>query len=184
MPVAFTYLIVLVLFAPVSNFHFLDCCFFHRRLLPELFFAWPIYGFVFQLTLPSAEKELTTSPQAARTASSPFFLPDEGRNPSQSPERMRFWCLEACRFGRALNGFRYGLLSTNAIETLCGWECGSGGAVLQSPVRGIARGARLYDFCRGGEPQERKGSGMVHGAPTNRPSSALSVAESADRTWE
>jgi hypothetical protein len=116
-PVAFTYLIVLVLFAPVSNFHFLDCCFFHRRLLPELFFAWPIYGFVFQLTLPSAEKELTTSPQAARTASSPFFLPDEGRNPSQSPERMRFWCLEACRFGRALNGFRYGLLSTNAIET-------------------------------------------------------------------
>jgi hypothetical protein len=51
-PVAFTYLIVLVLFALVSNFHFLDYCFFHRRLLPDLFFAWPIYGFVFQLTLP------------------------------------------------------------------------------------------------------------------------------------
>jgi hypothetical protein len=31
---------------------------------------------------------------------------------------MRFCCMEACRFGRALNGFRYGLLSTNAIETL------------------------------------------------------------------
>ena len=84
-PVAFTYLIVLVLFALVSNFHFLDYCFFHRRLLPELFFAWPIYGFVFQLTLPSAEKELTTSPQAARTASSPFFLPDEGTKSLTKP---------------------------------------------------------------------------------------------------
>lgn len=80
----FYLLIVLVLFAPVSNFHFLDCCFFHRRLLPELFFAWPIYGFVFQLTVLSAEKQLTTSPQAARTASSPFFLPDEGRNPHKA----------------------------------------------------------------------------------------------------
>jgi len=82
--VAFTYLIVLVLFAPVSNFHFLDCCFFHRRLLPELFFAWPIYGFVFQLTVPSAEKELTTSPQAARTASSPFSCQTRGEIPHKA----------------------------------------------------------------------------------------------------